>query len=155
MVIMSVGTWYIMVAKLLELSKIGRQAKQAESSFWSAPSIAQGVESLKEQSPFRFLAEAGLEATKKHEGLLVVFADSFIFVRGIGFGAREVKALGKNEVTVEKVTTVIDGTQVPGLRITGRAGKPNFAAGIALPKDASNPTEQAAVRDELYAALAG
>ncbi len=92
---------------------------------------------------------------KKHEGLLVVFADSFIFVRGIGFGAREVKALGKNEVTVEKVTTVIDGTQVPGLRITGRAGKPNFAAGIALPKDASNPTEQAAVRDELYAALAG
>ena len=77
MVIMSVGTWYIMVAKLLELSKIGRQAKQAESSFWSAPSIAQGVESLKEQSPFRFLAEAGLEATKKHEGLLahISFSD--------------------------------------------------------------------------------
>ncbi len=86
---------------------------------------------------------------------LVVFADSFIFVRGLGFGAREVKALGKNEVTVEKITTVIDGTQVPGLRITGRAGKPNFAAGIALPKDASNPTEQAAVRDEVHAALVG
>jgi len=70
MVIMSIGTWYIMVSKLVELSKIGRQAKQAEKTFWSAPSIAQGVDALKEQSPFRFLAEAGLEATKKHEGLL-------------------------------------------------------------------------------------
>lgn len=77
MVIMSIGTWYIMVSKLVELSKIGRQAKAAEKSFWAAPSVAQGVESLKEQSPFRFIAEAGLEATKKHEGLLahISFSD--------------------------------------------------------------------------------
>ncbi len=77
MVIMSIGTWYIMVSKLVELSKIGRQAKAAEKSFWAAPSVSQGVESLKEQSPFRFIAEAGLEATKKHEGLLahISFSD--------------------------------------------------------------------------------
>jgi len=77
MVIMSIGTWYIMVSKLVELSKIGGQARAAEKSFWSAPSVSQGVESLKEQSPFRFIAEAGLEATKKHEGLLahISFSD--------------------------------------------------------------------------------
>ena len=75
--IMSIGTWYIMVSKLVELSKIGGQARAAEKSFWSAPSVSQGVESLKEQSPFRFIAEAGLEATKKHEGLLahISFSD--------------------------------------------------------------------------------
>jgi biopolymer transport protein ExbB len=70
MVIMSVGTWYIMVSKLVELSRVGRQAKQAERDFWSAPNLGQGMEALKEQSPFRFIAQAGLEATKKHEGLL-------------------------------------------------------------------------------------
>ncbi|TAG47616.1 MAG: MotA/TolQ/ExbB proton channel family protein [Betaproteobacteria bacterium] len=70
LVVMSVGSWYIMVAKLVELSRIGRQAKQAERDFWAAPNLAQGMEALKEQSPFRFIAQAGLEATKKHEGLL-------------------------------------------------------------------------------------
>jgi biopolymer transport protein ExbB len=70
LVIMSIGTWYIMVSKLFELGKIGRQAKAAEKTFWAAPTVAQGVDSLKEQSPFRFIAEAGLESTKKHDGLL-------------------------------------------------------------------------------------
>ena len=70
MIIMSVGTWYIMISKLFELSKIGRQAKAAEESFWSAPTVALGVETLKEQSPYRFISQAALESTKKHEGLL-------------------------------------------------------------------------------------
>jgi biopolymer transport protein ExbB len=70
MVIMSIGTWYIMISKLVELNRVGRQAKQAERDFWSAPNLSQGMEALKEQSPFRFIAQAGLEATKKHDGLL-------------------------------------------------------------------------------------
>ena len=77
MVIMSIGTWYIMISKLFELSKIGRQAKAAESTFWNAPSVAQGVETLKEQSPYRFISQAALESTRKHEGLLahISFSD--------------------------------------------------------------------------------
>lgn len=77
LVVMSVSTWYVMISKLFELNKIGGQAKAAEKTFWSAPSVAQGVDSLKEQSPFRFIAQAGLESTKKHEGLLahISFAD--------------------------------------------------------------------------------
>ena len=77
LVIMSIGTWYIMASKIVELSKIGRQAKDAEKNFWVAPTVAKGVEALKEQSPFRFIAQAGLESTKKHEGLLahISFAD--------------------------------------------------------------------------------
>ena len=77
LVIMSVSTWYIMIAKFFELNKIGGQAKAAEKSFWSAPTVAQGVQTLKDQSPFRFIAQAGLESTKKHDGLLahISFAD--------------------------------------------------------------------------------
>ena len=89
--------------------------------------------------------------TKKHQGLIVVFPDSFIFVRAMGFGAREVKGLKASDVSVERITTLIDRTQVPGLRITGRLGKPKFALAIAL----GGPTEQAAVRDEIVERLGG
>ena len=70
LVLMSVSTWYIMVAKTFELNRVGRQAKQADRDFWTASTLPAGMEALKEQSPFRFIAQAGLEATKKHEGLL-------------------------------------------------------------------------------------
>jgi biopolymer transport protein ExbB len=70
MVIMSMGSWYIMIVKLWEQAKLGRQAKEAAKSFWSAGTIRQGADTLHETSPFRFIAEAGLDATKKHDGLL-------------------------------------------------------------------------------------
>jgi hypothetical protein len=91
---------------------------------------------------------------KAREGLLVVFPDGLVFVRGIGFGARESKALNAGDVTVERVTTVLNGTQVPGLRITARMGRPKFAVAIAQAQVPGNATEQAAVRDEIVELLA-
>ncbi|WP_414676527.1 MotA/TolQ/ExbB proton channel family protein [Methylibium sp.] len=70
LVIMSMGSWYIIVVKLIEQAKIKRQAKLAAKSFWTSGSVRQGADTLEAQSPFRFIAEAGLDATKKHDGLL-------------------------------------------------------------------------------------
>jgi biopolymer transport protein ExbB len=70
MAIMSIGSWYIMFTKLYEGTKISKQAKEAEATFWAAGSVRAGAETLKEDSPFRFIAEKGLEATQKHTGLL-------------------------------------------------------------------------------------
>ena len=70
LVIMSVGSWYIIITKVYEQFKMGVQAKAAEKSFWNAPSVVQGTERLKPGSPYRFIAESGLEATSKHVGLL-------------------------------------------------------------------------------------
>ena len=70
LVIMSVGSWYIIITKVYEQFKMGVQAKAAEKSFWNAPSVVQGAERLKAGSPYRFIAESGLEATSKHVGLL-------------------------------------------------------------------------------------
>ncbi len=70
LVIMSMGSWYIMIVKILEQAKISRQAKLAAKSFWNAGSVRQGADTLEQASPFRFIAEAGIEATKKHGGLL-------------------------------------------------------------------------------------
>jgi biopolymer transport protein ExbB len=68
--IMSMGSWYIIITKVYEQYKMGAQAKAADKSFWNAPSVRQGVDGLKKTSPYRFIAESGLEATTKHTGLL-------------------------------------------------------------------------------------
>ena len=69
LVIMSMGSWYIIVTKVYEQYKMGRQARAADKKFWSAASVRQGTETLKINSPYRFIAESGLEASTKHGGL--------------------------------------------------------------------------------------
>jgi biopolymer transport protein ExbB len=70
LVIMSMGSWYIIITKVYEQAKMSKQAKRADKEFWSAPSVKEGAERLNASSPFRFIAESGLEATQKHTGLL-------------------------------------------------------------------------------------
>ena len=70
LVLMSAGSWYIIVTKLYEQAKMGRQARAADRTFWKAATVQKGAAELKEGSPFRFIAESGIEATQKHEGLL-------------------------------------------------------------------------------------
>jgi biopolymer transport protein ExbB len=70
LVIMSVGSWYIIITKVYEQWKMGGQARAAQKTFWTAPTVRQGAETLKKSSPYRFIAETGLEATAKHTGLL-------------------------------------------------------------------------------------
>jgi biopolymer transport protein ExbB len=70
LVFMSIGSWYVIITKLYEQTKLRRAAKQANRTFWDADSVAEGTARLKGSSPFRFIAESGLEATKKHGGLL-------------------------------------------------------------------------------------
>ena len=70
LVLMSAGSWYIIVTKVYEQAKMNRQARIANRTFWKAASLQKGVTDLKEGSPYRFIAESGLDATTKHEGLL-------------------------------------------------------------------------------------
>jgi biopolymer transport protein ExbB len=70
LVIMSMGSWYIIITKVFEQARMGHQARAAERSFWKAPSVQKGAVELKDGSPYRFMAESGIEATQKHEGLL-------------------------------------------------------------------------------------
>jgi biopolymer transport protein ExbB len=69
MVVMSAASWYVLVVKLVEQQRMLAQARAAEA-FWKADSLAQGLEALPEGSPFRYLAQAGTEASVKHAGLL-------------------------------------------------------------------------------------
>jgi biopolymer transport protein ExbB len=70
LVLMSMGSWYVIITKFFEQSKAAKFAKAAQDSFWSANSLRQGADGLSEESPFRFIAEKGLESANKHTGLL-------------------------------------------------------------------------------------
>ena len=69
--LMSMGSWYIIITKLIDQSKIMRQSKEVSAKFWKANSIAAGSATLKEGSPFRFIAETGTKATQHHDGALL------------------------------------------------------------------------------------
>jgi biopolymer transport protein ExbB len=66
---MSVASWYIIVTKLIEQTRIGSHAKKAARDFWNAGTVQAGAEKLPQASPYRFIAEAGLQATERHSGL--------------------------------------------------------------------------------------
>jgi biopolymer transport protein ExbB len=68
--LMSMGSWYILAVKLLEQAKAAKFAREAAEKFWSAGTVAQGTAALHKDSPYQFIAAAGLEATKKHSGLM-------------------------------------------------------------------------------------
>jgi biopolymer transport protein ExbB len=70
MFIMSLGSWYILITKIVDQAKLAKQAKEARS-FWKASSVSAGVSGLKEGSPFRFIAESGIAASEHHEGALL------------------------------------------------------------------------------------
>ncbi len=70
LVIMSMGSWYIIFVKLWEQSKLGREGRAMGQGFWKANSIKDGAASLKVSSAYRYIAETGLEANQHHEGAL-------------------------------------------------------------------------------------
>jgi len=71
MIIMSMGSWYIIFTKIFEQRKILKSADAAAATFWQAGSIKKGIDTLEEGTAFRFMAEQGLKASDHHEGTLV------------------------------------------------------------------------------------
>ena len=70
LVIMSMGTWYILIVKLFEQFRLMKESNEVGDAFWTAGSLQQGIEGLKEGSAFRFIGESGIKATSHHSGLM-------------------------------------------------------------------------------------
>ena len=70
LVIMSMGSWYILITKLYESLKISSQAREARKGFFKAASVGDAIKTLKDGSAFRFIAESGIAASEHHEGAL-------------------------------------------------------------------------------------
>jgi len=70
LVLMSMGSWYILITKLYESLKLSSEAKGAQRTFFKSKSLREGAQALKTGSAFRFIADSGIEASEHHEGAL-------------------------------------------------------------------------------------
>jgi len=75
LVIMSMGSWYILITKLYESLKISGEARAARKGFFKHASLGDAAKTLKDGSAFRFIAESGIEANDHHEGALTEHID--------------------------------------------------------------------------------
>lgn len=66
--IMSIGSWYIMILRLIDTQILFRQANAMQKSFWGAGSLKEGLTKLEPNSAFRAIVDDGLKAAEHHEG---------------------------------------------------------------------------------------
>lgn len=70
LLLFSIGTWYVIVSKLLAQRKLAKQARDTQKTFWEAGSVRQGLETLDGGTPFHYIGSVALKATEHHSGLL-------------------------------------------------------------------------------------
>ena len=66
MIIMSVGSFYIMFTKLFEQNKIMKQYNVVRTQFWRASSLKEGATKLEKDSAWRQLADDAVKAQEDH-----------------------------------------------------------------------------------------
>ncbi|WP_211474500.1 MotA/TolQ/ExbB proton channel family protein, partial [Collimonas humicola] len=71
LVLMSMGSWYIIITKLIEQVKLMGQAQNAKKTFWKAATVEAGIAGLKPNSAYRFIAQNGSTSTLHHDGALL------------------------------------------------------------------------------------
>jgi len=70
LVIMSFGSWFILVTRLWDQQVLYKHAKTATEGFWSAANLKEGMTKLEPNSAFRAIVEDGLKSAEHHEGKL-------------------------------------------------------------------------------------
>jgi biopolymer transport protein ExbB len=70
LVIMSMGSWYVLITKAIVQFRIFAQAKTVNKTFWQAGSVTAAVQRMKPGTAFHFVAQSGLESLDQHTGLL-------------------------------------------------------------------------------------
>ena len=67
--LMSLLSWYVIVAKWLEQRRQAVQALSAREAFANADSLQKGATALAKDSPFRVLVDSAMDALRKYESL--------------------------------------------------------------------------------------
>jgi biopolymer transport protein ExbB len=70
LLLMAGGAWSAARSRRMEQDKLMRQAEEAKTKFWSASTLQQGAQSLDSESPFRYIAEAGIGASEARSSRL-------------------------------------------------------------------------------------
>jgi biopolymer transport protein ExbB len=75
MVIMSLGSWYIIITKLLEQRSMLNSTRSSTDGFWKSASVKAGLATLQEGTAVHYIASQGLKAADHHEGTMVESID--------------------------------------------------------------------------------
>lgn len=79
--IMSVGSWYVIVAKIVVQNRVTRAGKEVrEKQFWQQNTLKKGTESLGSNSFYRYISENGIDALMHYEGSLQETIDLYSWV---------------------------------------------------------------------------
>src|SRR5215213_4976726 len=66
LVVMSVGTFYILFTKLLQQQKIISQGNKVRASFWNSPNLREAATKLEAKSAYRAIVDDALVAQDQH-----------------------------------------------------------------------------------------
>lgn len=66
MVIMSIGSFYILITKYFEQAKVMKQFRGVQSNFWRAPSLKDGAAKLEKNSAWRQIVDDAIKADDEH-----------------------------------------------------------------------------------------
>ena len=66
LVIMSIGTFYILFTKLMQQQKIIAQGRKVRSSFWNSPNLREASTKLEAKSAYRAIVDDALLAQEQH-----------------------------------------------------------------------------------------
>ena len=69
LLVMSMGTFYILFTKFLQQQKIINQGKKVRASFWNSPNLREASTKLESRSAYRSIAEDALLAQDQHSKL--------------------------------------------------------------------------------------
>lgn len=70
LLLMSVGSWCILLFKWWDLRSMRAHSRAARGGFWQCDTVAQGLAGLDARSPFRSIADAAVQAAQPQSGLL-------------------------------------------------------------------------------------
>ena len=80
LVIMSMGSWYIIFTKVFEQRSMMKSAVKDTETFWKASSVNAGVAALKSGTAMHFIAEQGIRSSEHHEGTMVEAIDKHTWI---------------------------------------------------------------------------
>jgi biopolymer transport protein ExbB len=66
LVIMSIGSFYILFTKLMQQQKIISQGRKVRASFWNSPNLREGATKLDQRSAYRAIVDDALQARDQH-----------------------------------------------------------------------------------------
>ena len=66
LIVMSLASWYVLISKLLAQNRMQAMAKDAALALSKVNNLQQGADAMADDSPYRFIVDASLEAVEQH-----------------------------------------------------------------------------------------